>query len=198
MGDEVGPWRSSYLTLFLMIIYAFTSRHAIAQPKNPESSTAMVDIVPDFLSFWAAAQSKDEATQVEMFRKLVMDRHPELFTAEVVSIGQEKGEAEVNRRIARYLKQVQPFIPAIRVLNDRIASDLQTYSADFATVFPDHRPIRQYTSRFPSAISMGARGKSQAAQPCYLDSIKLLHSTARKQNSRSFSITNCSTAIMPV
>jgi len=75
-----------------------------------------------------------------MFRQMVMQPHPELFAENVVNLGQKQGIEEENRRIAAYLRQIPQFIPAIRVLNDRLQTDLQTYIRDFAVVFPDFHP----------------------------------------------------------
>ncbi len=75
-----------------------------------------------------------------MFRQMVIDPHPELFAQNVVDIGQKQGVEEENHQIEAYLKQVRPLIPTIRVLNDRLQSDLQAYVAGFAIVFPDYRP----------------------------------------------------------
>jgi hypothetical protein len=113
---------------------------APSQPAPPTETFRVTNIVPDFLAFWAAAESKDETTQIRMFRQMVIQPHPELFVENVVNLGQKQGVAEEDHRIAAYLKQIPPFIPAIRVLNDRLQADLKTYIPDFVRVFPDYRP----------------------------------------------------------
>jgi hypothetical protein len=110
------------------------------QPGQLINTLKVTNIVPDFLSFWAAAESKDETTQIRMFRQIVMQPHPELFVESVVNLGQKQGTEEENHRIAAYLKQIPPLVPVIRVLNDRLQADLQTYIPDFARVFPDYLP----------------------------------------------------------
>jgi len=111
-----------------------------SQPAQLTNTLKVTNIVPDFLGFWTAAESKDETTQIRMFRQMVMQPHPELFAENVVNLGQKQGIEEENRRIAAYLRQIPQFIPAIRVLNDRLQTDLQTYIRDFAVVFPDFHP----------------------------------------------------------
>ena len=127
---------------------------APSQPAPPTETFRVTNIVPDFLAFWAAAESKDETTQIRMFRQMVIQPHPELFVENVVNLGQKQGVAEEDHRIAAYLKQIPPFIPAIRVLNDRLQADLKTYIPDFVRVFPDYRPSTPYTSLFRLAILM--------------------------------------------
>ena len=109
-------------------------------PAGSVNTLKVTNIVPDFLRFWTAAESKDETTQIRMFRQMVMQPHPELFAESVVNLGQKEGTEEENHRIAAYLKQISPLVPVIRVLNDRLQADLQTYIPDFARVFPDYHP----------------------------------------------------------
>ena len=115
---------------------------ATAPPQLAPATQAMevVNTIPGFLAFWAAAESKDEQAQIEMFRKMVIQPHPELFTENIVDLGKTQGAEEENRRIASYLRQIRPSIPAIRVLNDRLQADLQQYAKGFTAVFPDYRP----------------------------------------------------------
>ncbi len=116
---------------------------AVPNPSPSVPSTqvlTVVNTIPDFLAFWTAAESKDEPTQVRMFRQMVMQGHPELFTENVVELGQKQGTEAEDRRIASYLAQVRPFIPVIRVLSTRLQSDLKSYMQEFTAVFPDYRP----------------------------------------------------------
>ena len=92
----------------------------VAVPTPSAQVLTVVNTVPDFLAFWTAAESKDELTQVRMFRQMVMQVHPELFTENIVELGQKQGTEAEDRRIASYLAQVRPFIPVIRVLSTRL------------------------------------------------------------------------------
>lgn len=139
--------RASVLGLALVVSLGSVSGQEVKaaastplQPAQIIDTLKVVNIVPDFLSFWTAAESKDETTQVRMFRQLVMQPHPELFVGNVVNLGQKQGTAEEDRRIATALKQIRPLVPVIRVLNDRLQSELKTYIPNFVRVFPDYRP----------------------------------------------------------
>jgi hypothetical protein len=111
-----------------------------SQPATAADGFRVTNIVPDFLAFWTLAESKDETMQVAMFRQMVIRPHPELFVENVVNLGQKQGTAEEDRRIAIALKQIRPLVPVIRVLNDRLQSELKTYIPNFVRVFPDYRP----------------------------------------------------------
>ena len=113
---------------------------SLAHSVHNEKSLAAVNTIPTFLAFWNAAASVDESTRVQMFRKMVIRAHPELFTNDVVDIGQSKGTAEEDHQIAIYLGEVRPLVPAIRTLNERLQADLKTYVQGFQEVFPDYRP----------------------------------------------------------
>ena len=63
-----------------------------AVPTPSTQVLTVVNTVPDFLAFWTAAESKDEPTQVRMFRQMVMQVHPELFSESIVELGQKQGE----------------------------------------------------------------------------------------------------------
>ena len=146
-GKPLAILRASIFGLALVVSPGSTSGQEVkavastpSQPAQLNSSLKVTNIIPDFLSFWTAAESKDEATQIRMFRQMVMQPHPELFAESVVNLGQKQGTEEENHRIAVYLKQIPPLVPVIRVLNDRLQADLQTYIPDFARVFPDYFP----------------------------------------------------------
>ncbi len=110
-----------------------------ATAKKP-SIIQVVNIIPDFLNFWAEAQSKAPAEQVKLFRLRLIDRHPALFAANVAYFGPNKGNAAENAYIALYLSRIRPYIPAIRTLNTRLSVDLELYGKNFAVAFPDFRP----------------------------------------------------------
>ncbi|MFC7670335.1 hypothetical protein ACFQT0_25445 [Hymenobacter humi] len=47
----------------------------------------VIDLMPTFWKFWAQAKGKDEATQAQLFKKLVADPHPEVYNNDVLGGG---------------------------------------------------------------------------------------------------------------
>ena len=137
-----------------------------SQSASADRGLAVVNTIPGFLAFWTAAESKDEPTQVQMFRQMVIQEHPELFTESIVDLGQKQGAEEENRQIASSLRQVRPLIPAIRVLNDRLQADLKPMYMVLPSCFLTTILRHPCTSPFRSASLMGPPVTSADIRPC--------------------------------
>lgn len=135
--------RSGWLrNAFALAVLLNCQRGAMAttpdgQLKTTGQQLKTINIVPDFLRFWDETRSDDEASCVRRFRQTVVAPHPQLFKGNVVPLFNLSRTADQDRGIAEYLKKVAPFVPAIRVLNLRLAQDLTAYDQEFLNVWPD-------------------------------------------------------------
>jgi hypothetical protein len=140
---QVKSKRSGLLrNAFVLAVLLICQRGAMAttpdgQQKTTGQQLKTVNIVPDFLRFWDETRSDDEASCVRRFRQTVIAVHPELFKGNVVPLFNSSSTTDQDRGIAEYLKKVAPFVPAIRVLNLRLAQDLTAYDQGFLKVWPD-------------------------------------------------------------
>ncbi len=71
---------------------------------------------------------------------MIVDRHPEIFTEDIVYLAQSDGSVAEDRWIENGLKDIAPLIPAIRTLNDRLKTDAARYANSFEDTFPDYQP----------------------------------------------------------
>src|SRR5437868_657483 len=85
----------------------------------------VVDVMPDYWKFDAQAQGLDENARLQLFRELVVQRHPELYNARVIGLPDDKPfDQELARRFARVNRMTEGKAPLMRKLSDSIAADL--------------------------------------------------------------------------
>ncbi len=130
------------LPLVAFLALAPLAGGAVGQSGSAASLT-VVDATPSFWNFWDAAQDLPEAERVGRFRGSVVAAHPELFTADVLSgtpLAGNPPPAKGDEIIARYLRDVVPYIPRMRAISRTIQNRFHEYAADFTGTFPDFAP----------------------------------------------------------
>ncbi|GAB3304035.1 hypothetical protein GCM10027511_16720 [Hymenobacter humi] len=113
----------------------------------------VIDLMPTFWKFWAQAKGKDEATQAQLFKKLVADPHPEVYNNDVLGGGPSpKPFAEALPTRYRMVQgMVQPKMAIVERLSKQIGKDLPRYESRFRQTFPD----LNYTGRIYFMYSLG-------------------------------------------
>ena len=119
----------------------------------PKPGYKVIDLMPDFWKFWAQAQGKDEATQVQLFKQLVADPHPEVYNNDVLGSGPfTKPFAEALPERYRLIQgMVQPKMAVVERLSKQIGKDMPRYESRFRKTFPD----LNYTGRIYFMYSLG-------------------------------------------
>jgi len=97
------------------------------------------DAMPDFWEFWAAATRRDREEQVTLFRTMVIERHPALYTAKVL-LGDERSlEPALTNKIECFLDEAPARVDVMRRLAERLPFELAAHASRFLSTFPDFR-----------------------------------------------------------
>jgi len=100
----------------------------------------MVNVMPTFLKFWDATLQSSETERVQAFFATVVAGYPDLFHHGLIASGALTGLQTVpdaQRRVAAYLKDVDPLIPGMRRIANSIQNSVPDYIDEFAATFPD-------------------------------------------------------------
>jgi hypothetical protein len=120
---------------------------AIAQKgfaaQKAATRLAVVDVMPTFFNFWSATSQLSENERVQAFFDMVVASYPDLFHHGLIASGAltDLGtDPDAQRRVATYLHDVGPLVPAMTTITDRIQYSLPHYIDDFTSNFPDFLP----------------------------------------------------------
>jgi len=97
------------------------------------ASYKVVNVMPSFWHFWEQSQTLDDAARVRLFRELVLQPNKEVFEGFTGTSS--------DARLARYLVNVQPYIPGMRRFSQRVETELPRYGRVFKRKFPDAKGI---------------------------------------------------------
>ena len=98
----------------------------------------VIDLTPEFWTFWAAAQEKSLDVQKRLLKSMLVDRHPDVYAAHVLNLDTDiPFETALNERYERWLPLISPHIATMKKVSARIAADLPEYEASFRQTFPD-------------------------------------------------------------
>jgi hypothetical protein len=103
----------------------------------------IVNVMPTFFNFWDATSQLPESERVQAFFTTVVGSYPDLFHQGLIASGAltDLGtDPDAQRRVAAYLREVGPLIPAMRNIADSIQNSLQNYIDGFISNFPDFEP----------------------------------------------------------
>src|SRR3954467_1990299 len=82
----------------------------------------VIDVMPDYWKFDAQARGLDEPARLKLFHELVIDRHPEVYTAPVIGLAEDKPfDQELARRFVRVDRLIADKTELMRRLSDSIA-----------------------------------------------------------------------------
>ena len=119
---------------------------ACAWQGDPTVASVALDVRnvgPAFLAFWEASYNKPEDERVELFMDLVVSPNLELFGASVLdklSLVGEGASSSPRDTVAKYLKDVAPYVPRMRAIVDSVKRDFAGYARNFSATFPDFAP----------------------------------------------------------
>ena len=125
---------NKYIRLLLAIVALLVAATANAG----EPTYRVVNVMPDYWKFEAAAQGLDGNARLRLFRELVIANHPEAYTAKVIGLDEDKPfDEQLARRFARAERLVADKTALMRTISDSITQDLPRYEATFRQTFPD-------------------------------------------------------------
>jgi len=116
-------------------------RAAEALDKDPRD---VIDVMPTFWRFWDTNLQQPTNVRVRAFFETVVAAYPDLFHHGLITSGALTdlgGVAEVQTRVANYLKDLQPYIPAMRRITTAIRESYDRSVGDFSKSFPDYAPM---------------------------------------------------------
>jgi hypothetical protein len=135
------------LTLGLLLLLSLP---ALATPKP---TYTVKDLTPTFWRFWDKARGKPEAEQLRLLREHVVATHPDVYTAEVLTLDPSRPlDEELARRWPRFLSFAGKHLDSARTLSASLKKDLPHYEARFRRTFPD----LAYTGEVYFLASLGA------------------------------------------
>ena len=106
---------------------------SVASTPTSVASYKVVDVMPSFWQFWEQSQTLDETAKIRLFRELVLQPNKEVFEGFTGTSS--------DARLARYLVNVQPYIPAMRRFSARLETELPRYGQIFKKKFPDAKGV---------------------------------------------------------
>ncbi|MGE0328631.1 MAG: hypothetical protein AB7S68_40325 [Polyangiaceae bacterium] len=104
--------------------------------QGPASNYQVVDLMPEWWSYWEAAQSEPPARRVELFLEGMPKQHPAVFSANVLS-KDPSVPFDLNARVSEFLEGAEPLVPSMRAISRNIRRDLPDHQASFQRAFPD-------------------------------------------------------------
>ncbi|MBG9386533.1 hypothetical protein [Caenimonas aquaedulcis] len=113
---------------------------AVSPALAAEPAYRVINLMPDYWAFFdqAMAQGLNDAGQAALFEKMVIARHPAVYTPRVLSIDESKPFSEqVATRYARIRAMNSGQTELMRRLSDSIGKDMRRYETRFREVFPD-------------------------------------------------------------
>jgi Predicted Zn-dependent protease (DUF2268) len=104
---------------------------------------SVIDAMPTFWKFWDSTVQEPEDGRVQAFFDTIVAIYPDLFHHGLIASGALTdlgGVSEARQRVATYLHEVAPYIPAMRHITTTIDNNFLRYVDDFSTTFPDYAP----------------------------------------------------------
>lgn len=104
----------------------------------------IVDAMPAFWEFWEAAQRAEPTERLGLFRRLLMTKHPEIYTSDVLLKQDQPLEPVLAQRLEHLFTQQAAFVPVMRDLHGRFAEAIVLHLAKFRRTFPDLQDVPIY------------------------------------------------------
>jgi hypothetical protein len=103
----------------------------------------VINAMPTFWEFWDTTIEESTDKRVRGFFNTVVAAYPDLFHHGLIASGALTDLAsvpEAQARVAKYLQDVRPFIPAMRKITITVRDRFSRYVREFAITFPDYSP----------------------------------------------------------
>jgi len=110
----------------------------------PRLPFRVIDAMPAFWKFWDSTIEEPSDKRVRAFFDTVIAAYPDLFHHGLIASGAltDLGDVpETQARVAKYLHDVNSYIPAMRHITITIRDNFSRYVQEFSTTFPDYAPI---------------------------------------------------------
>ncbi len=138
--------RDCCITLLILFSATLAYGHD-AEPSAPQKAEPQItDTTAAFWTFWDSASGKTDPEQAQLFFKLVVNKHPELYAPGIVNqvgFSGKQDDEVATKAVINYLHGVTPYIPRMRVISATIANDFQSYARDFMATFPRYAPTTE-------------------------------------------------------
>jgi hypothetical protein len=143
--------RNRFLAALVLLSHqAIADRPTAAASQRP--GYQVIDLMPEFWRFWAAAERATVKQQAELFTKTLVARHPEVYAASVIGLDTSKPLAEaLTERYEKWRSLIGTKLPVMRRVSAQIAADLSGYGESFRQALPDMR----YTGKVYFMPSLG-------------------------------------------
>jgi hypothetical protein len=128
---------------FLILIGGSVAATWDAIPAAPRLPFTVIDAMPTFWRFWDSSIREPPDKRVRAFFDTVVAAYPDLFHHGLIASGALTdlgGVPEAQARVAKYLRDISPFIPAMRRITITIRDSFSRYVQEFVTTFPDYAP----------------------------------------------------------
>lgn len=138
----------------LVLVFALLVLPVLAGAAEPQPAGYRVhDLTPTFWRYWDEAHALPEAEQVRLLQERVVAAHPQVYTAKVLGLSQERplGE-ELAGLWPRFRGFAGPHLALARELSGTVGRELPGYDARFRRAFPDFA----YTGDVYFMVSLGA------------------------------------------
>ncbi len=109
---------------------------ASSAPGGATAPFEVVDLMPEFFSFWAEAEHESAAEAATRFIATIVAAHPDVYAPNVLGYDPEQPDA-LRRRLEPWLQTMVSRIDIMRRLHTAFASDLEAHSARFMAAFDD-------------------------------------------------------------
>jgi hypothetical protein len=133
--------RRAFLTLIGFSVATATWEAIAAVPQLP---FRVIDAMPAFWEFWDTTTDETMDKRVGVFFNTVVAAFPDLFHHGLIASGPLTdlgSDPEVQARVAKYLEDISPLIPAMREITIAIRDKFSRYVQEFSTTFPDYGPV---------------------------------------------------------
>jgi hypothetical protein len=156
--------RRAFLALLTGGIAAAECGTGVASPRF---HIRVIDAMPTFWKFWDTTIREPDDKRVRAFFDTVVAGYPDLFHHGLIAGGAltDLGAVpEAQLRVAAYLHDVSPYIPAMRHMTDTIRDNFLRYAGEFPSLFPDYAPTTPvYFSVSLFGYDGGFRGSGEDA-----------------------------------
>jgi hypothetical protein len=137
---------------FVVVVVCVAGMLAMPTAQSARS-VEIVDLMPLYWRFHAAAQGRSLDQQVRLFREMVVERRPEVYNAEVMQVPGGRSLADALPELyPKATAWTGPHTDVIGSLSREIASSMPRYEAAFRREFPDFA----YAGRVYFMYSLGA------------------------------------------
>lgn len=111
---------------------------AAGKPAAAQPGYRVINLMPAFWDFHDKTRALAPEAQAVLFHRMVAQRYPEVYAADVVGIRDGKPvDVEIVRRYKLVHERIGSQMDVMRAVSNRIAKDLARYESTFRKTFPD-------------------------------------------------------------